>query len=402
MNIRYLIVLMGLFAPLAYSADFSGNVATELVIFPNEAASDQQLDENLTFSLKPKWEGEWNDGDDLWSIELFLRADDKDEERNHADIRELMWLHIDGDSEWRVGINTMFWGVTENKHLVDAVNQIDNVEGVDGEDKLGQPMLHWKRYEDWGVIDLLVLPGFRERNFQSTEGRLRTPLIVDADAAEYESSAEETHIDYALRYSHTLGDLDLGLSLFHGTNRDPQFRVEDGFIPVLIPFYEQITQLGVDALLIHEDWLWKLEFIHRNREAKNHLNLFRSSTDYEAYTGGFEYTFYGINGSDIDLGSIVEYSYEDLPEEERGVFGRDVFIGGRFAFNDAESSEILAGLFYDTNNQSQSFRIEGSRRFGESLKGTLELQTFSNIDDEDPLQAFKQDDFVLVELAWYF
>jgi hypothetical protein len=375
------------------ATDFSGYLAVEAAVFPNDAQFENQFDANLTLSFKPRWQGDWNDGDDNWSAELFFRADGKDDERQHVDVRELMWLHLDGDSEWRVGFNTMFWGVTESQHLVDVINQVDAVEGVDGEDKLGQPMIHWKRYEDWGVVDLLILPGFRERSFYAEEGRLRPPLVVDADLAEFESSDEEKHIDLAMRYSQTFGDLDLGLSWFDGTNRDPVFipRTANN-ITVLVPYYGQMTQFGIDALLIYENWIWKLELIHRNQRAG----------DYNAFTYGFEYTFYGINESDVDLGSIVEFSYDSRRDGERGVFDRDLFVGGRFAFNDEKSSEILAGLFFDTDNGSQSFRVEGSRRVGDNLKLSLELQTFSRIDPDDPLQAFSDDDFIQMEAAWYY
>ena len=103
-----------------------------------------------------------------------------------------------------------------------------------------------------------------------------------------------------------------------------------------------------------------------------------------------------------DFGAIVEYSYDSRPEAERGTLGRDVFLGGRFAFNDEQSSEILAGFIIDTNYHSRSFRVEASRRIGESWKGTLELQTFENIDSEDLLAAFENDDFLLVEMAYFF
>ncbi|MCP4390414.1 MAG: hypothetical protein GY802_19120 [Gammaproteobacteria bacterium] len=375
-------------------SEFSGKLALESQSFSESAQFDDQLDHNLTFSFKPKWDGEWNDGSDLASLELFLRADDKDGGREHADIREALWLHVDGDSEWRIGINTMFWGVTESQHLVDVINQIDQVEGIDGEDKLGQPMVHLNRFQDWGVVDFLILPGFRERTFQEKQGRLRTPLVVDTDQAQYQSSDEDRHVDYALRFLQTYGDLDLGISWFKGTSRDalllPGF--DDAGNPVLIPFYEQMAQLGVDAQLISEDWIWRLELIRREAE----------SNDYNAYTAGFEYTFYGIAESAVDLGMLVEYSADSRPDDEAGAFNNDVFLGGRFAFNDAQSSEILAGFVIDTDNRSRTFRVEGNRRFGDSWKGTLELQTFSNIDADDVLAVFEKDDFVLLEMAYYF
>lgn len=389
-----IIAAMGLLlAAGAAAAEFSGNVALEAQLFSESARDDDQFDENLTASFEPRWDGEWSDGDDLWSIELFFRADDKDAGREKADVREALWLHIDGDNEWRVGINTMFWGVVEFKHLVDVINQIDLVEGIDREEKLGQPMLHLKNYQDWGVLDFLILPWFRERTFQEAEGRLRGPLVVDTDQAQYESSDEEAHVDFALRFSHTWGGLDLGLHYFDGTNRDPVFLPgSDNGEPVLIPFYEQMQQVGLDAQLIYEDWIYRLEYIRREAD----------SNDYDAYVAGFEYTFYGIMESPTDLGLLVEYAYDGRDKDEADLLDNDIFLGTRFAFNDAQSSEILAGFFIDADNQSRSFRVEGNRRFGDSWKGTLELQTFSDVDADDRLVFFENDDFVKVEMAYYF
>ena len=56
----------------------------------------------------------------------------------------------------------------------------------------------------------------------------------------------------------------------------------------------------------------------------------------------------------------------------------------------------------DADNQSRTFRVEGNRRFGDSWKGTLELQTFANIDSTDPLAAFANDDFLQLEMTYYF
>ena len=392
---RRLSVLLALsLLPELAAAEFSGNIAVEGQVFSEEPQFEEQFDENLTLSFQPKWGGRWNEGDDLWSVELFVRADSRDAGREHADLREALWLHIDRDSEWRVGINTMFWGVTESRHLVDVINQTDAVENIDGEDKLGQPMVHLKRYQDWGVLDFLVLPGFRERTFHEAEGRLRPPLAVDVDQAAYESSAEDRHVDYAMRFSQTYGNLDLGLSWFKGTSRDPLLLpgADDEGKAVLTPFYEQMTQFGIDAQWIVADWIWKLEAIRREAE----------SNDFNAFTAGFEYSFYGIFGSVADLGAIVEYSYDSRPKNEASVLDDDVFVGGRFAFNDAQSSEILAGFFVDTANRSRSFRVEGSRRVGASWKATLELQTFSNIDSADQLAAFANDDFLRLEMAYYF
>jgi hypothetical protein len=378
----------------AAALKFSGNVAVEELAFTQDARYQEQMDDNLTLSLQPKFSHEWNNRDDLFSMELFYRFDNKDEEREHADIRELKWLHVNGDYEWRIGVDTVFWGVTESQHLVDVINQTDRLEGFDGEDKLGQPMLHFTSIKDWGVFHVFILPGFREASFVSEEGRLRLPLVVDKDQAVYESSDEDAHVDYALRYTQYIGDTEVGLSLFDGTNREPLLTqgLDRNGDPVLIPVYEQVTQFGLDLQSIVENWTWKLELIHRNLD----------SGSFTAATGGFEYTFYGILDSAVDLGTLLEYSGDDRDEDTAGVFDNDLFGGLRFAFNDVQSTEILAGMLVDIDKHSRTLRVEASRRMGDSWKLNGEFQLFSDIDVEDPLYAFADDDYLKLELAWYF
>jgi hypothetical protein len=48
---------------------------------------------------------------------------------------------------------------------VDIINQTDLVENIDGEDKLGQPMVHFSYFGDWGVVDFFLLPYLRERTY---------------------------------------------------------------------------------------------------------------------------------------------------------------------------------------------------------------------------------------------
>jgi hypothetical protein len=83
---------------------------------------------------------------------------------------------------------------------------------MDTEDKLGQPMTNFSVSRDWGTVDIFWMPFFRERTFVGTGGRMRGATIVDEDRSQYESAAEEWHSDWALRYSHTFDDIDVGLS----------------------------------------------------------------------------------------------------------------------------------------------------------------------------------------------
>ena len=149
---------------------------------------------------------------------------------------------------------------------MDIINQTDLVENPDGEDKLGQPMLMVSVPADWGTLDLFLMPYFRERSFPGRAGRLRGPLRVDTEKAQYESSAEEWHTDFAVSLSRSIGEWDIALSHFYGTSREPSFIAGmDGDEPVLIPYYEIINQTGLSLQFITGEWLWKFEGIVRKR-----------------------------------------------------------------------------------------------------------------------------------------
>ncbi len=88
------------------------------------------------------------------------------------------------------------------------INQTDFVENIDGEQKLGQPMVNFSLILDWATIEFFMLTGFRERTFPGMNGRLRFPVRIDLDNPIYESEQKEKHIDWAARYSQMLVPVD--------------------------------------------------------------------------------------------------------------------------------------------------------------------------------------------------
>ncbi len=288
---------------VAQQGKWSGYAALEGRLFFEEALFPEQESSDASLSLQPEYYQKWDNGKQSFTFVPFYRYDNADSERTHFDIRELTWLKVGKGYEWRIGIRKVFWGVTESVHLVDIVNQTDMVENPDGDEKLGQPMLNLALMRDWGTVDLFVLPSFRERTFPGPQGRLRLSIPIDSDESLYESNSKWRHIDLAVRWSHTLGDWDIGLSHFSGTNREPlyQFNIDAAGQPVLIPYYGLINQTGLDVLVAKGSWLWKLEAIYRSGQPP---------VDYFAETAGFEYTFSGVFGSGMDVGMMAEYLYD--------------------------------------------------------------------------------------------
>ncbi len=287
----------------------------------------------------------------------------------------------------------MFWGVTESQHLVDLINQTDLVENPDGEDKLGQPMVNVSFIRDWGIVDVFIMPFFRERTYPGPGGRLRPQLVVDTDNAQFESGAGRHHLDLALRWAHTLGEWDVGVSMFRGTNRDPLLvpQVTAEGIPVLTPYYQIVNQVGLDLQRTHGGWLWKLEAISRGGETLDR---------YLAFTGGFEYTFVGVVGSAIDLGLLSEYLY-DSRGRTQAAFNDDVFVGSRLAFNDVQSTDLLVGAIIDRRTGATLFSIEANRRMTDNWFLSIEGRAFAT-GQRDALSGVRRDSYLQIDLQRYF
>ncbi len=391
----YLVCLAGMLLALSLPASavsWRGNITVQERLFLEDPADSRQHGNNLSIAAQPEMYTEWADGNQSISFIPFVRLDQGDDERTHADIRELAWSYISRDFEWTVGVSKVYWGVTEAVHLVDIINQTDFIEDFDQEDKLGQPMVNLSLIQDWGTVDLFVLPGFRERTFPGVKGRPRTIPRVEKNLTSYESSQEQRHVDLAARWSQTLGDMDIGLSWFRGTSREPLlFPATYNSEIVLQPFYQLINQFGLDVQLTRGSWLWKLEAI----------DLGGKFADYQRAAGGFEYTFYGVAGS-ADLGLVVEYIYDSRGVLATTPFEDDFLTGLRLTLNDEQSTDALLGVIRDRKDGSYLFSLEANRRIGDSWKLSIQASKFL-VDGLDlSLQSFARDDFVQIEMGYYF
>ena len=374
--------------------DIAANVDLQSRFFTQDAQWPGQSSQTGEVSLALLAEFRWRDpdGGQRVSVTPYLRWDETDSERSLIDLPEAYWA-LEGDSyELLVGANTVFWGVTESVHLVDIINQTDAAADIDGERKLGQPMLNLELQRDWGLIGLYVMPYFRERTFAGNSGRFRAPLPVDSDAAVYESGDEQNHIDLALRYSHYIGDVDLGVSWFSGTSREPRLLL-NAEATALVPHYDLIDQVGVDLQYTRDAWLWKIEAIARD-----------AATDsFVAAVGGVEYTVYQLRDSSIDLGLLLEYQYDARAETEPLTLAdNDVFIGARLALNDVQDSTALLGFAYDLDTGATFVNIEADRRFGQNYVAELRIRLFSDANREDPMFAISSDDYMQLQLSRYF
>lgn len=395
-----LTIILGLVALTATSCtssgdwELTGEIGAELRVFPESAAGSTDSD-TATGSVyaAPELVHTTGSGADRFTLQPFARYDTGDTERSHFDVRALNWLHTEDSWSLLVGAGKVFWGVTESRHLVDVVNQTDAIENLDGEDKLGQPMVNLTLDGDFGAIDLFYLPMFRERTFADDDARLRGALPI-SQTPTYDSGAEEFHQDWALRWSQSFDALDVGVAHFSGTSREPTFDLESGPVgPFLRPRYEVIDQTSLDLQWTVDAWLWKLEALTRGGHGSR----------FAAMVAGVEHTHFGVFGGDGDLGLLAEVLLDGRGSAAPPtLFDNDVFLGFRFAANDVADTSVVGGPILDLETGEILIFAEGQRRLGDHWRLEIEARAFLKTDRASPTAGLRRDHHVVIALGYYF
>ena len=366
-----------------------GDISYENRFFGKTGPSDQdKFHASVTFS--PELYVRLRDQKSSFTFKPKFRGDSVDSRRNLVDIQDLSWVDVKDSIETRVGIRKDFWGVTETFHRVDIINQTDLVESFDGEDKLGQPMINLSFEGNWGTIDAYALLGFRERTFPGKNGRLRGPIPIDLNSAEYESGAKNRRMDFAIRWNQDFENTQLALSHFSGTSREPEFLsvVREGS-PSLTPYYSVIEQTGIELLYIIGGMAVKLEAISRSGQGER----------FSAATAGFEYTQVGIFDTRLDLGWLMEINHDDRQRSS------PIAVGTRLTFNDLYDSQILSGVLWNEDSGETNVFVEASRRIGGCCKLSLESLYFNGglttNGDNQMSEYIRDDDFVRLEFIYF-
>ena len=391
--------------------EVSGRVEIEPRVFAHAPEHPPQERHGLSVAIQPEFYHAFGDDRQSLLFTPFVRLDTADDRRSKFDVRELMYQHVFDEFELRAGVGRVFWGVAESYHLVDVINQTDLVENIDLEDKLGQPLVNLTLARDWGVLDFFVLPGFRERTYPGREGRLRPEPFVDTDRATYESAAGRHRVDFAVRWSHAVGDFDLGVAHFRGTSREPHLRAlhicADGSSAppfacppsappvdaVLAPRYDVVQRTSLDLQATIDAMLWKLELLHEAGPERRHV----------AWVGGFEYTWFGIGDTDSDLGLLVEHLFDGRGGRNTPhPLENDVFVGVRLGVNDEASTELVGGVIADAEGDATALVLDASRRIGDNWKVELEVRAWNGVERDDPMAPLRRDDYVQLTLAHFF
>jgi hypothetical protein len=315
---------------------------------------------------------DWDGGRQALSIEPFLRLDPSGE-RSRFDLRQLAWGYRRGRWDLIVGVQEIFWGVVESSNLVDVVNQRDIVVGGFGYVKLGQPLVGVATRQDWGTLELLLMPCFRERTFSGRAAALWT------------SGARNWHMDGAIRWSQSIGDWDVGVMQFAGTNRDPRFvpGLDSDGRPTLRPYYDVVNQTAIDAQWTRGSWLWKIEAVTLDPEPGR----------YFAVAAGVELAFADY------LSAFGEYVYDGRGNGATTSFEDDFFVGAQLLLQDGR---VRGGTYIDRRTWNTVVSLRAEKRLSEVSLVSIEIGAFVGRGALEPPHARRQHDYLSLNFTRYF
>ncbi|WP_432463424.1 hypothetical protein [Agarivorans sp. QJM3NY_33] len=362
-------------------AGLAGEVYAEAPLSAEQCC--HRFNPKITLAPKLKW---WND--DGWNVLLapYSRYEPQ------ADVifgnwREANIAYNAQRYSVTVGIDTVYWGVTEVYQPINIVNQYDGRIALGNDEKIGQPMLHFQYWPQWGEAQLLLLPFHQVRPFREPQQRLSPGKPVGEEIV---YSDGKRNLDLAARVAFWRDELDLGISLFNGNSREPML-LDDG--AQLLQSYATMTQLGLGLQWTRDDLLWKWESVAKHGEGKNYLTL----------VTGAEYSLYGFEFSPGQLGLIAEYTWDNRDTQAPPtLYNHDLFVGLRWQANDVSDTELLLSGLFDLKKNSQLYQLTASGRVSNHFRWVAEGFWLSAMSPTEPIFYMSKDSYLSLGLEYYF
>jgi hypothetical protein len=398
------LVIAALLALGASGVEPSGSIEAGVDVRPREALLPDQVWRDLAATVAatlkvqgavaPRVKAE---------AEVFARAHGGAERKVATDVREASLTYTPGGGVWelRAGVLRVHWGVLEAQNPLDIVNQRDLVEDWKGQTKLGQPGLELRRsFGDQAQLGVLLLPYFRERRLAEGRDRFRFAGLPFADRATFDSDRGRHHLDAAAELKWYAGSLDVAISQFWGTSREPRFagvEVDPRGRVALVPRYDIVAQTGLSAQWIQGDTTWKVELARQRHP---------SGAFYDA-GAGVEQAIPTLFGSRWSATLYLEY-YHSTRSQRPGVhattlWDRDVFLGMRLARNDFNQTEFELQSVFDLRTHATLLTLKArTSPGGGNWFIALEADFFLRAERDRALGPFRRDHRIRATLSRFF
>ena len=397
----YFLLLLTFSIQLCYSKEVNWDLNNEKIIetrFFNKSSSYSNQKNTYSIALKSELFLQPTRSTNI-IIEPYYRYDHHDKERSLFDISQAYFLYYNDYSEFKIGKEKIFWGVTELKNLVDIINSNDNASGED-KAKLGQSLVSYSYIDNKvGYIDIIYMPEFHKATHVGENGRLRLNKHTENYNYVFEGGAGLKVPSWASKWQNSFGNTDISFQFFRGTSREPSTlpTIENGKLKYFAG-YERISQFGSYFQTVSGPLIYKFEGIKRNGQ-KNSVN---ERENFFSFITGLEFVKTRIFQKIWDLNLFVEYCNDDRGSNSTDIFQNDFFLGSRITFNDVAGTEISQALTFDLDGNGNTANIEISTRLNDTLRVTADYNFYWASKSTDTLYSFRRDNYLGIKLTNYF
>ncbi|MDQ7044803.1 MAG: hypothetical protein Q9M32_02695 [Sulfurimonas sp.] len=374
--IRLLVLLLGASACLFADFEVSGHADLESQVYKTQ----QDNKNSNSFTLKQVLEVEYAKEDLSLFSKVYAQAayhdflnDVEDTGRTFARLDELYLKYELEDSSIKIGKSIRFWGSLELENIVDVFNPNELQDDLFATNPLGVWNASYSYYTDSGELSIVVKvnePNQKMANYPYVYYVFPQAVLYDETL---KTSKNKNQPSVYLSYNGTTDAeyaLDFAFIYEHGYDSQRYFSqtaptsyVQNAYI---------VDKFMTYNTLVIGNTLLKLEALYAIVDDAELIS------DYSHIAVGVEHAFADFEDGST-LGFLYEYykytTYEDNKYTDLELFQSmqdDLFVGLRYALNNADATEFVGGIVHDLEYDEQTYYGELNTRLGESLKLTLD------------------------------
>ncbi len=338
-----------------------------------------------------------------------FQAESEHSGRTFARLDELYGTYTTDSSQWFAGRNIRFWGALEARNIVDGFNVQDWRSDLFITDKIGAANGGYSYYMEQGTLSLIVK--FEEAD----QPMAKSPYVYNFfpafvtydETLQTENSRDEPSVYVSFSGStETEIALDYALILEHGYDSQRYFAPDgalDGSAVTMRQHAYRVNKAMTYNTAVIGATLVKVEALYADVIDE------RLISDYWHAGLGVEHSV-AFDSHGGELGLIGEYyryetlesgKYSDLDLFE--TFQNDLFLGVRYAFNDAQSSSFVGGVVHDMEYDEQMSYLEFETRLGSSMKLNLDYRYIEpSVREATAFALLGRHERIGIKLAAYF
>lgn len=442
---KYLILIITLFGGFGVAAAISGNLRTTVDYYSHdygEPTSTLSPYISAEFANKHKLTKRWRARWRLYGLanpnnlhEPSTGEKKYEPETLYGDIPEGNLEYRYRDFKYRMGMNTLNWGVVDLSSPSDVVNSMALFHPLRIL-KRGSPMVETQFGPETFAWHFVYIPKQMKPILPSENSRwLPREILLQSDSDDtivripdqlrYGYSPERvlTHAldhNYGARLTSHLGSWDFQLTHFEGVAPTPKIQPEmtldfgstsNEFIArspiLLIPVLYRVRTSGLGMVYAGDSWIFRFESAYQHTISESPS----LTTSGDVSLQPWSWTSVAAAETSVPLGAttltlLTQYYHSENPQSPDNqisstyrLFDRTAILGLRWSLS--EETTVMASGLYESLTQGVFWMVGFESKFTDSTKWSLGWRDFSAQKD-GLLKTYEKNDHATLDLTYYF